>query len=532
MSDTMNLDRLEQLLEELEPAEIRRRFAAELAENPRCEAMLAHFENMDADLQALADLEPAPPIPIPSAIPAAETPVEPISSRRLLIRRFIIAGPLAAALVVALLIGTFWHGEKDLLTVPQKEPLNQGQAAVSAETAPEEKTYDLMDAVSDPEPVVREEARVVQPSEMPPALEETLEEAEASLEKAKVSRQRSEPERVAVARPKPVSPTDAPTSRDGSLTESTLSAAGAESPHKIEETKRSETNDAPLKLKEKPSFAKDTAGSDVGRVQVTELDSGPPTQDIDETANDSRERNRDALEKGDVVYLAGDDETSEDVAVTAASPEPEMEEAGGALGETEAATAGAGSKLAKQEHVVASEEDSEILVTAASPKRSRKKATRVADLDLPPYMGQKQAALEQRNGRRSRNDAAPNDLGTFQRLLLTANQRNREVVLRLSESRARMLTELEVAWRTRRRAPGTQVIGDSVLWPVFGTSSVSRKEWKKRWRETALEDRSDLRCYPRSWLGNDRLIVDFSVDGAGVGVVVVFEDNHLQLLDL
>ncbi len=62
MTKKMNLDRLEELLEEMEPAEIREQFADELASAPDCLKLLSHFENMDNNLSEYAQHETPPSV--------------------------------------------------------------------------------------------------------------------------------------------------------------------------------------------------------------------------------------------------------------------------------------------------------------------------------------------------------------------------------------------------------------------------------------------------------------------------------------
>jgi len=62
MTEELNLDRLEELLETLEPAQIRSQYAQQLGKNPACNDMLKMFEDLDEDLVQLKMADPAPVI--------------------------------------------------------------------------------------------------------------------------------------------------------------------------------------------------------------------------------------------------------------------------------------------------------------------------------------------------------------------------------------------------------------------------------------------------------------------------------------
>lgn len=111
MSNNLNLDRLEELLETQDPAEIRAHYAEALAANPECAAMLDAFEALDDYFATLKAADPVPEVtpltqlpPVDEAVPAPTVvrPMRPKPKRRPIIMRFM---PLAAVLVAALLIG-------------------------------------------------------------------------------------------------------------------------------------------------------------------------------------------------------------------------------------------------------------------------------------------------------------------------------------------------------------------------------------------------------------------------------------------
>lgn len=88
----MNLDRLEQLLETMEPSEIRDQYAAQLAQDPRCEAFLRQFERLEGQLEALKTLETAPTMKL--------------SKRGMKGRIWTWALPMAAVFILGLLFGS------------------------------------------------------------------------------------------------------------------------------------------------------------------------------------------------------------------------------------------------------------------------------------------------------------------------------------------------------------------------------------------------------------------------------------------
>lgn len=107
MAETWNLDRLEGLLEDMEPEEIRARYGAELAAYPQCLAMLDAFEGLDGQLKQLKDSVPAPPLvaaaksePVLVSLPQSPRP----ASGSWQWTRW--AMPLAALLLVGILLLT------------------------------------------------------------------------------------------------------------------------------------------------------------------------------------------------------------------------------------------------------------------------------------------------------------------------------------------------------------------------------------------------------------------------------------------
>jgi chemotaxis protein histidine kinase CheA len=120
MTEPLSLDRLETLLESMEPADIRAQYREELARKPRCEAMLAQFERMDDDLGALKQAEPAPRTS--TGVVDASWLEKPDSAASVvhLKQRFGHgmmgwALPLAAVVVMGLLIGLGQWGRRDAL---------------------------------------------------------------------------------------------------------------------------------------------------------------------------------------------------------------------------------------------------------------------------------------------------------------------------------------------------------------------------------------------------------------------------------
>ena len=65
MVEKLDLDRLEALLEDHEPAEVRHLYAQELAENAAFRELLAVYEGMGDDLVELKLMDPAPTLPVP-----------------------------------------------------------------------------------------------------------------------------------------------------------------------------------------------------------------------------------------------------------------------------------------------------------------------------------------------------------------------------------------------------------------------------------------------------------------------------------
>lgn len=97
MSEPMNPDRLYQLLADLEPAEIRKRYAEALQNHPECHALLREFEGLDQDFVELGTLS-TPPEPDWSRIRGTKSGI------LVQLQRFAL--PLAAVLVLGIALAS------------------------------------------------------------------------------------------------------------------------------------------------------------------------------------------------------------------------------------------------------------------------------------------------------------------------------------------------------------------------------------------------------------------------------------------
>jgi len=145
----MNLDRLETLLETMEPHDIRQQYTDELAACPQSEAMLASFEGLDDDLTDLKRVEPPPPFRKPG------------KSYRVLQAQWIL--PLAACVLLAV----FW-GSNMLRDQQVFDGEIKGETAVHEDAAPSQAPMESADdSEADLEEV--EEGLALMAPEQPPA---------------------------------------------------------------------------------------------------------------------------------------------------------------------------------------------------------------------------------------------------------------------------------------------------------------------------------------------------------------------------
>ncbi|MDJ0839717.1 MAG: hypothetical protein QNK37_24580 [Acidobacteriota bacterium] len=138
MAEKLNLDRLEELLETMEPAKIRETYAAELDDAGL--RMLATFEALDDDLGVLKAVDPAPPLPQAPAAPRAR------------IIPFMKYLPMAAVLVGGLLIYTLVFQPDQMQTAPMEE-------SDVAERSVTETIADAPQPMDDISEVLEEESR-------------------------------------------------------------------------------------------------------------------------------------------------------------------------------------------------------------------------------------------------------------------------------------------------------------------------------------------------------------------------------------
>lgn len=209
MAETLDLDKLEELLETMEPAEIRTRYADALAAHPACNHMLTTFEDMDDDLLALkASVGPAPTArkqeaahTIPLGAPSAPSPKTPRYWR------LQFALPLAAVVVFALVFLLRLPGPEENMTAmsadtmemtPMEEPLIEADDLVVAESAESDgmaeeetrldDTLKEQDAAKAPAPEPQRKA--------PPKKASLYEKKKSYLKKDSIDRARQIPQKV------------------------------------------------------------------------------------------------------------------------------------------------------------------------------------------------------------------------------------------------------------------------------------------------------------------------------------------------
>ncbi len=159
MAETWNLDRMEQLLEDMEPAEIRSRYAAELAAHPQCLAMLEAFEGLDEGFSRLKEMVPATPrlrepAPVEALVlgqpqtPRAPRPIKHWSRW---------AMPLAAMLLLGILLTT-----------------RTAQKVLSEAAQPRQAPLRTAETAEPPDQILSVDKQVPEPAQsMPPATEPT-----------------------------------------------------------------------------------------------------------------------------------------------------------------------------------------------------------------------------------------------------------------------------------------------------------------------------------------------------------------------
>lgn len=540
MSDTLSLDQLEQLLETMAPAEIRARYGAALAANPRCESMLRHFEQIDEQLAALADAESAPPLPDFAALlaerAAAEPKVVPLPARRNSLRWLVMAGPIAAALVVALLIGSFWRGENELLRMPAAstpEPVaDQAEAADPEEAklrALREETVRLTDEMA----TEKDQILAERPSERAASLEAEVRLMEAKIERSRANgtvefqadgarREEDQPSRAGPM-PKPAKPQIVgPPTKDGE--------PGA----KTELVRRARSADEGADVGGATPVEPEPTGS--GTISRVQSDARADT--VGGAASKAkREPARDAAPR----QGESSDVTRHDFVGTPAEGSPLAD---GSLAEAR------DQDTAKKESV-ATEEALKVDAGAAfqddQVEQQRLAEIAEAEADAPGYqapvsprLAQKQIALEglelgpdvlrdDRYEGSERTDAPAAEIGPLAQLLLTADGRNRAAVAQLGENRARRLTELENAWQTLAEAPIALVTGGEVLWPVFDSKPMATQRWQQAWRASAVASRPAVWIYPRRWQGDRRLVAEIVFGGQTHEVLILFQPNSIEL---
>ncbi len=204
MAETWNLDRLEGLLEQMEPDEIRARYGAELAAHPQCLAMLDAFEGLDERLQQLKEsVPPAPalavatrPVPLLFSVPQAPRPAFP----RWRWTRWAL--PVAALLVVGLLLvtrapqsaleQTAVAPPEALKTLPAAEPLAPS-VSQDAELVAEDTADLAASQVQPPVPEASAEAPEKETASAPASARPTLRRQEESKMDSEVRRYEEKP---------------------------------------------------------------------------------------------------------------------------------------------------------------------------------------------------------------------------------------------------------------------------------------------------------------------------------------------------
>ncbi len=528
MSDTLSLDQLEQLLETMTPAEIRARYAEALAANPRCDAMLGHFEQMDEKLAVLADAEPAPPLPDFAAVQAKRTDVEAkvVPLRRRSLRWLVTAGPIAAALVVALLIARFWPGEGDLLRVPGSElavvsadqddssPGSLREESVSVRLELEDESlardanakaaaeYQKLEVALEEQVASRangfgaeEGSRLKEaPATVAPApdpvtypgtgLQPKDEKREAKMDREQPARSADRRARVGGAASVKPKPTD----------EATIP--------RIQNDRDGETVDRAA-AKAKKTHAKPEPAKEPEPLQ-NEMDGGALLADRD-TAKPAETLLSEAMH----------DESRGEVEADKAVAAP-------ALPMTEAGEVAEDVTIEQQllAEVAEAEAESPGYQAASSPRLAQKQIALQGIEEAGEVMGV---------SRSRRADTEKLEIGPLALLLLRADGGNRAAVAQLGETRARRLTELENAWQTSETAPTNLISGLQVLWPVFDAKPLSYEQWQQAWRASSLASRPAVWLYPRRWRGDRRLLADVVFDGQTRGVLILFHSDRIEL---
>ncbi|CAM2066522.1 hypothetical protein SCOR_14185 [Sulfidibacter corallicola] len=239
MTDKLDLDRMEALLETMEPEEIRSQYGAALAEAPECERMLHHFEAMDDHLDHLKSVDPAPAMVLPK--------------RRRARSVLTWAVPLAAIVIIAVLVSI----NRDLIPRPSSEPVMK-ENNVAFEPRPASPGAAEVDAlVRDLEDDVMMEK--VADGAPPPkrTLEEAMEEIRENREVAKLT---SPPE----ADPMPA------------VDASTESEARRQSVASDEPVGRAQIGAGPVEIEEEPAAAEPELQALSGRFRdATATESAP-----------------------------------------------------------------------------------------------------------------------------------------------------------------------------------------------------------------------------------------------------------------
>lgn len=538
MSDTLSLDQLEQLLETLDPSEIRARYADALAANPRCDAMLRHFEQMDEKLEALADAEPAPALPDFSAVQAERTAAEAtvVPPRRRRLRWLVAAGPIAAALVVALLIGNFWRGENDLLRVPVAS--ESAAARVDQEETSPSSVREEAGLTVDETLVVRHESDLshttYQLSGQQSKLEDALEEQRAKNEDGFAAEEGGRLEA------KPATPAAQPRNSraTGSLAKDDEPEAKMDREQHTRSADLGAGEAAPAVLKP-TGAATDTRRQNETVVQSVSRVAGKAKKALDEPMP-AKETQPKQNERDGAGLLADRDapKPAEPPLVEATSIETTLAEAPAQdvleedNAETEALLVDEAGSVAKKEVVeqqrLAEVAEAEVQApgyqAAASPRLAQKQIALQGIEEEILVVG---ASRKKRSPRRADSEEAA--IGPLAQLLLTADAGNRSAVAKLDETRARRLTELENAWQTSETAPDNLVTGGRVFWPVLDSKPLAFEAWQQAWRAAALASRPAVWIYPHRWRGDRRLVARLVVGDQTHHVLILFRADSIEL---
>ncbi|CAM2008277.1 hypothetical protein [Acanthopleuribacter pedis] len=527
MSEPMTLDRLEELLETMEPAEIRRDYAAELAADPRCEAMLEHFEKLDANLEALAELEPAPAIPVPRA----EGAVVSLPKRRPLVRWLTFVAPLAAALVVALMISNDWHPQQVLDDVPvAAEPTtrdDEGLAFAMEESKDGDSSLErLRELPAEGAPYREESSRsTAEKADGRASFGDERVVAEAPAEPTLPSRQRARSASDVAAKPKSTPAPKPAAEKLRSLADSVRASppATAEPESPVDRSGTRQVASAQGDASPEPAREERADDAMPGKTvdeSITVTGSAPE----DEVAVASHHSRSDAAKKSEQLEALADEVTRPVAEKVAEMP---VAEAAG-IAEQEVSDKVAASDREGPTEQLYDSGDLDSVAVESAPEY---------DAAPLPRLAQKQAALgaeqmievtELSKERRKESDVGTR-LSELEALLLTPNRSNRAAVAKLGETRARLLTELENAWQTRTEPPTNLVAGRKLWWPPFGDRPLEPEQWQQFWRNSPVARRSAVWLYPKTWRGDDRLLVDVQMNNQTTTVLVVFRNNRLQL---